>query len=813
MKSNLIKWMIPFFLLCGLLSFLSLPVKAAPTAPDSVSVSITLNGSQVSQAAKGSKITIQASASGGSGGNGRRYEYSFSYKIPGSGSTSYNNLRNYSTTSKVDFTLSESGTYTFRIGARVTDNSGNSAYITKDINFKSVGLSNTSTISSSAVSLGEGVTVNASASGGSQYEYAYSVSKDDGSHYSPVYPSSGSAQYVASASCTYKPPDKGNYMLRVIVRDKATGATAQKVFSITASNVAILNQCDVSKTEVEITSKDQSISLMFKADKGKGPYKYRCSYIIEGSNGKAEYVVGSSSSFATVDANKRFILKKTGTYLFTFEAQDSSGSKASIKKRVAATANLINTSTVSSSRVSNKSDAGISLSATGGTGDYEYKLTYIHKDGKEEILRDYMKEYTEDAFPILNILKNTDDLGEDYTGQMKFKAYVRDRNLQIVKGKEFIITVIEAAATEISRHELNELVMKVRDWENSLKQEQRDHLNANQTSYIAAREAAYSAVTSVKVQNYEKFYFELYEIWMSIKDDALGDEFWMTKEVNNAVAFENSIIKSIEGWFTSFSGTNISASTFNFNMEDFVNHFSQIFVVFASSLLVILFGVNIIRTAIEYQLFTLKGGVTLFGRLILAELWIQLSTKICIMIVKIFNELMASIISSINVSGLLKITTTVKFSSSRSGVWLVGDIIDFFANLCPFLLIMLLIGVVLIVFLIVYVKLIIRTLEIAMLSVVSPVFFACSVGEATMPYFKKFITAFLSVCAEIIFMGLVYLAFLWYCKGVNLAGVNINDLYNFGSSTAGAFYTYIAVTVACGVMMIRPPQALRDLMR
>ena len=77
----------------------------------------------------------------------------------------------------------------------------------------------------------------------------------------------------------------------------------------------------------------------------------------------------------------------------------------------------------------------------------------------------------------------------------------------------------------------------------------------------------------------------------------------------------------------------------------------------------------------------------------------------------------------------------------------------------------------------------------------------------------EFISAFLSVCAEIIFMGLVYLAFLWYCKGVDLAGISINDLYSFSSASAGTFYTYMAVTVACGIMMIRPPQVLRDLVR
>ena len=112
-----------------------------------------------------------------------------------------------------------------------------------------------------------------------------------------------------------------------------------------------------------------------------------------------------------------------------------------------------------------------------------------------------------------------------------------------------------------------------------------------------------------------------------------------------------------------------------------------------------------------------------------------------------------------------------------------------------------------------YVKLIIRTIEISMLTVVSPVFFACSVGEATMPYFKKFISTFLAVGAEIIFMGLVYLAYLWYCQGVSLSGVAVSDLYNFSSTSAATFYTYTAVTVACGVMMIRPPQVLRDLMK
>ena len=810
MKHKCIRLLIPLFLFFGIIfsSLCSLTVYAAPTAPDSVTVSISMNGSTVTQAAKGSKITISAQAHGGSGTNAY-YEYSFLYKAPSGGA--YVSLRAFGSNSSIDFTATESGTYIFRVMGRVTDSKGSSQSITKEVNFRSIGISNTSTISSSAVNIGESVTINASATGGTNYEYYYSVSKDGGSNYAPIQPSSTSAQYTASASCTYKPAAAGNYLLRVLARDKSTGSTDQKVFSVTASSATITNLCDVSQTEVEITNKDQSISLIFNADKGKAPYSYRCSYIIEGSgNSTPNYVVGSASGFESVGANRQFKLKKAGTYLFTFEVIDSSGSTnvSTLRKRVSVTANLVNTTTISSNSVSYRGEVSFQCSAKGGTGDYEYKLSY-KINGKQG--SGSYNSSTVDGYQIPGILEDA-GLPKDYKGKITFTSHVRDVNLQIEKTLDFIVEITEASAVDITRQDLNDLVKQVREWEQSLKQSQREHLEQNKTHYVAARDTAYQAVVSDVVQNYEKYYFDLNEKWMAIKDDPLGDEFWMTKEVNNTVAFENTVLKNIEGWFTSFSGTNVSTGTFNFNMEDFVNQFSQIFVIFASSLLVILFGVNIIKTALEYQLFTLKGAVTIFGRLILSEIWIQLSTKICVMVVKIFNELMASILSAINASGMLK-SASVSFTSSRSGVWLIGDLVDFFANLCPFLLIMLLIGIVLVIFLIVYVKLIIRTLELSMLAVVSPVFFACSVGEATMPYFRKFITAFLSVGAEIIFMGIVYLAFLWYCQGVNLTEVSIADLYNFSSTSAGTFYTYIAVTVACGVMMIKPPQVLRDLMR
>ena len=806
MKINRIRLLIPLFLFFGILflGYGSLSVYAVPTAPTSVDVTIKQGSTSVTQAAKGSTITISAQAHGGSG-NKAYYEYGFAYKTQGS--STWNAIKTLSTTQSVNFTLAEAGSYSFRISARVTDSSGNSQTISKDVTFKSVGISNTSTISSSAVNLGDSVTINASATGGNSYDYYYSVSNNGGSSYTP-----STATYTASASYTYKPPAAGNYMIRVIVRDKSTGATDQKVFNVTASAAAIVNLCDVSQTEVEITGKGKSVSLIFKADKGVAPYKYRCSYKIDGEQQNPVYVVGVNG-FETIGANRQFVFQKTGNYLFTFEIQDSNGTEAGIvNKRVRVTTNLNNTSTISDRTINNLSGLNFFCSATGGTGEYEYRITYkIGKLGNEKEYVAYSSVSTE-GIDIPNLIRR-EKLDDNFTGEVLFYIYARDKNTQAVKKNEYSVTITEALAGAISREQLIDLIHRVYDWEGSLKQSQRDVLNGSHKDYIGSRNDAFNAATSDIVQDYGRYYFDLYNKWSIVKQSDLGDVFWMTTEVNNAVNFETSLIKGVSNWFSSFSGVNISTDTFTFNMEDFVNQFSQIFVIFASSLLVILFGVNIIKTALEYQLFTLKGAVTIFGRLILAEIWIQLSTKICVMIVKIFNELMASILAAVDSSGLLK-TMSLTFESSRSGVWLIGDIVDFFANLCPFILVMLLIGAVLVVFIIVYIMLIIRSFEIAMLSVISPVFFACSVGEATMPYFRKFVTSFLAVGAEIVFMALVYLAFLWYCKEATTAGViRLEDLYNVASPAAGKFYTYIAVSVACGVMMIKPPQVLRDLMR
>lgn len=788
----------PLFLLFGVIFFCSLTVHAAPSPPDSVKLT-----AQKNRVAINSTVNLTASPNPPGSGVGDFYEYCFKVKSPSN--NTWITLSDYSRTNTISYQVNERGQYNFQVLCRCANNDGTkSQIVTKETGVYSVDPDNTSTISSSNINLGESVTINASATGTSTCKYFYECNSGGG--FTPLSPSTSSSNYTASASATFKPTNTGNYTLRVTIKDDETGATKSKQFSITVGKTTLINKCSLSKTEVDIQSNNTSVSLLFDGENGAPPYKYRAYYTLNGVGVKN--LLGDSTHYYSVpDGNIQFELHEVGKYVITFAVRDSANTTVEKKITLNATCDLQSTSNISSYNITNRSTVTLVGSATGGSGEYEYKFSYF-LGGKENIISQYSSGNSS-TFEMDRLLGEEN---KNFTGTMTFRVYVRDKHtLGATAYTDFKVSVSEATAADFSRTDLFGLFREVTAWESTLNEEQRTNLRT-QVNYIQARDRAYNALSSNLIVDYTEVYFHLYNQWNVVKNTSLdGPNFFLVQSINHVTSFYSNIISSVGDWLSNFANVNVDTGTYKFDLEGFVNEFSRIFVIFATSLIVVLFGINIIKTALEYELFTLKGAVKVFARLILAEIWIQLSTKICIMVVKIFNELMNSIIHYIVSSGTLK-SITFTFKVTRSGTYLIGDIVDFLKNLVPFLFVLLLIGTALVIFVIVYIKLIIRSLEIAMLSVVSPVFFACSVGEATMPYFRKFITAFLSVGAEIVFMGVVYLALLWYCKGVTVNPVNLNDLYNITSS-GGTFYTYIAVSVACGIMMIRPPQVLKDLLR
>ena len=177
-----------------------------------------------------------------------------------------------------------------------------------------------------------------------------------------------------------------------------------------------------------------------------------------------------------------------------------------------------------------------------------------------------------------------------------------------------------------------------------------------------------------------------------------------------------------------------------------------LFRTFAYALIIFFAGVNALETALQYEMFTLRGGVKILARLTFAKIWVDVSLIVCRGIVAIatdwlgqITQLTADIANSLNVG----------VSLQHSDAWIIGWLIDFFNGLLLAAEILLLLIPLVVLILIMFVKLFIRYFELAMLQCVSPVFFACLTGEATKQYFKKFILTYISVVVEVVFMALI----------------------------------------------------------
>ena len=236
----------------------------------------------------------------------------------------------------------------------------------------------------------------------------------------------------------------------------------------------------------------------------------------------------------------------------------------------------------------------------------------------------------------------------------------------------------------------------------------------------------------------------------------------------------------------------------------------NVFRVIGYSLVLVFFSANLIETTIKYEIFTLRGAVSVFGRLLIAKIIIDMSGKICIAIANICTEICGKILGTT--------LTELQFSVPQidlvtSDIWLVGPIIDYIVAMLiqgPLGLIMLTIVITSILILI---KLLLRSFEMAMLVTVSPAFFACFSSDVTKQYFKNFIVTFIQVSAQIIFMAVVYYIGTSQITGFGYAPDEpIQTFAEVGQWCIKVIPNTI-VMVAMAIMMIKPPRVLTNLIR
>ena len=192
------------------------------TFPLTVTSSVaTLNNTSAVSAASitlGNTVTLKGSATGGTG----TYQYTYWYKK--STASAYSKLKDYSTTSSYTFKPIAAGTYDILI--KVKDSSGTIVKKTFSLKVTDSGLTNTSKLSATTITLGDTIRVTASATGGSTpYTYGVYYKKTSKDTWTTV------QSYNTNRAIVIKPAAATSYDVCVKVKD-STGKIAKNYYVV-----------------------------------------------------------------------------------------------------------------------------------------------------------------------------------------------------------------------------------------------------------------------------------------------------------------------------------------------------------------------------------------------------------------------------------------------------------------------------------------------------------------------------------------------------------------------------------------------------
>ena len=773
---------------------------------------------------KGTAIKATATGSGGSD-----YQYSFAVKTPSS--NNYTTMQNYSSSNVYTYTPHETGTFYIKATMSSTGNSPTEVVL----NFTVVDLVNNSSISSNSTTVGSAISVNAKATGGSgNYDYKYLVMHPDNatSRYYIIGGNDNPFQTTSSVSFT---PDKvGTYRIFVVVRDKSTGTTKESEFSLNANektySTVLSNTSTINKTEF---LRNETLVVQGSATGESGKYEYKFQLADLDGN-----VTGTAQDFGTKSTYQLTLSSTVGSYMVIATVRDKETKHTAVKKltfaikdkeypELTVTANL-NTSTINTPNdVIGNDKLTITANATGGAGGYKYRFNYSDDGGA-----------TQNLFNTsVAVSTNPSDIGDFGDGRNersnfecqfkkagKYKIYIfayDSRNITV--RKVYDITVKKAPLH--SKNELQRLITSVDEWYDGLSPSQREIFRAlteansnkkfNYHYWETALNNAKKVINSGSIYEVDDVYNELQKQHdLALKQTILASEASSVLfQVSNSMSyFLNWLLKGIGGLLTHDFGTQSPSSDFQgFDIQSFVDDYSPIFLIFANALLILLFGVNVFSTAVQYELFTLKGAVRTLAHFFFSKIWIDLSCYICILAIGVAREMLTSVISKAN-----DILENINFSFAfnyNSGIPVVGAVVDFLV-MALIMIIIFLLFIPLLVFLIrVIIKLFVMNFELAAMTAMSPVFFACLVGEETKKFFQNFFTVFLSILIELVFMGIVYAAFVsWYNSFGDMSSNMDFSNFDFGTQISNLAIFGVVFMAACH-LMIKPPEIFKNLVR
>ena len=231
---------------------------------------------------------------------------------------------------------------------------------------------------------------------------------------------------------------------------------------------------------------------------------------------------------------------------------------------------------------------------------------------------------------------------------------------------------------------------------------------------------------------------------------------------------------------------------------EFANQYRPIFLTLAYLVFIISFFSSIMNSTARFDISDPKVIIKIFAQVIIGKIFLDASFQVCVLLLTMLNDVAAGVAQT-----GANLIIDANFTEHSSTVPMIGPLITILSSLWAALPI----GIFAVAFGATVVKCIIkvmvRSLELTCLIVVSPVFFAFLAGENTKKYFEKFLVAFISVAASIIFIAILYAM-----GGTLIMDIKDHKIDPLHFSTLGSFIGLFAICT----FINKPPKIFSKLL-
>ena len=261
-------------------------------------------------------ITIRCGASGGYDADG--YTYALYCKDTADETNTYYEVFGFDAYTTMDFLPDRSGVFMLKISVKDGKNCIRSIY--KKVR---MGLTNTSTLSSDKIYLGETMTVNCSAEGGYPgYTFSLSVKESSQTTYTQLY------DYDARETMEFTPEAEGKYTLKISVRDskEKTVKNVYKTFRVAPARLENLCTLESDRIYLDPDQGFAELTVFCDAEGGHGENEYAV-YV------KDNGVYVEKAGYSTADTID-ITFDKTGTYTLKLSVKDRKGVIKNVYKTV-----------------------------------------------------------------------------------------------------------------------------------------------------------------------------------------------------------------------------------------------------------------------------------------------------------------------------------------------------------------------------------------------------------------------------------------------------------------------------------------------